>query len=37
MNTILIVIILILLLGGGGYFAHSRYGTRGLGGVRVGS
>lgn len=34
MNTILIVIILVLLFGGGGgYYAHSRYGRVGLGGV----
>ncbi|MDP9807944.1 hypothetical protein J2W42_000782 [Rhizobium tibeticum] len=34
MGTILIIIILILLLGGGGgYYAHGRYGGRGLGGV----
>lgn len=34
MSTLLIIIILILLLGGGGgYYAHGRYGGRGLGGV----
>src|SRR5271155_2548224 len=34
MSTILLVIILILLFGGGGgYYAHSRYGGTGLGGV----
>jgi len=34
MGTILIIVILVLLLGGGGgYYAHGRYGGRGLGGV----
>ena len=33
MGTILLIIVLILLFGGGGYYAHSRYGGLGLGGV----
>jgi hypothetical protein len=34
MNLIVIVVILVLLFGGGGgYYAHSRYGGVGLGGV----
>ncbi len=34
MSTLLIIIILIILFGGGGgYYAHSRYGGAGLGGV----
>jgi hypothetical protein len=34
MGTILIIVILVVLLGGGGgYYAHGRYGGRGLGGV----
>ena len=34
MSTLVIIIILILLFGGGGgYYAHSRYGGAGLGGV----
>jgi hypothetical protein len=33
-GTILIIVILILLFGGGGgYYAHGRYGGRGLGGI----
>lgn len=33
-GTILIIVILIVLLGGGGgFYAHGRYGGRGLGGV----
>jgi len=34
MITILIIVLLLILLGGGGgYYAHGRYGGRGLGGV----
>jgi hypothetical protein len=34
MSTILIIVVLLLLFGGGGgYYAHSRYGGAGLGGV----
>jgi hypothetical protein len=34
MSTILIIILLIIIFGGGGgYYAHGRYGGRGLGGV----
>lgn len=34
MGTILIIVILVVLLGGGGgYYAHGRFGGRGLGGV----
>ena len=34
MSTILIIVVLLLLFGGGGgYYAHSRYGSAGLGGV----
>ena len=34
MSTLLIIILLILVFGGGGgFYAHSRYGGRGLGGV----
>nr|WP_234913368.1 DUF3309 domain-containing protein [Rhizobium rhizogenes] len=34
MGTILIIVILVVLVGGGGgYYAHGRYGGRGLGGV----
>lgn len=34
MSMILVIILLIVLFGGGGgYYAHSNYGSRGLGGV----
>jgi hypothetical protein len=34
MSLIVIIIILVLVFGGGGgYYAHSNYGSRGLGGV----
>ena len=34
MSLILLIIILVLVFGGGGgYYAHSNYGTPGLGGV----
>lgn len=34
MGTILIIVLIVLLLGGGGgYYAHSRYGAIGSGGV----
>jgi hypothetical protein len=33
MGTIILIVLLVLLLGGGGYYAHGRYGGRGLGGV----
>ena len=33
-GTILIIVVLVLLFGGGGgYYAHGRYGGRGLGGI----
>lgn len=33
MGTIIIIVLLLLLMSGGGYYAHGRYGGRGLGGV----